>query len=160
MSYEYQAKDVARFWGHVEKTETCWLWTRAKNNQGYAFFKLGRKMVTGHRFAWTITNGPIPAGTIIDHACRVKLCVNPSHLQAVSPTENSENLSVVPGSNSTGHLNVYKRNNAYGYMVIVRAGGKKHYGGAYRTVEEAAEAARELRNRVKTNNLQDRALES
>jgi hypothetical protein len=157
MSLEYKEKDVARFWGHVNKTETCWLWTRATNNAGYSFFKLGRKMVTGHRFAWTVTNGPIPAGSQIDHKCRARLCVNPDHLQVVTPTENNENLGVTPGSNRTGHLNVYKRNNAYGYMVIVRAGGKKYYGGAHRTVEEAAEAAKELRSRVKTNNLQDRA---
>lgn len=153
---EHTTKDVTRFWGHVDKTATCWNWTRARNASGYAFFKLGRKMVLGHRFAWTVSSGPIPDGLVIDHTCRNRVCVNPTHLQAVSQRENTENIDTTPGSNSTGHLNVYKRNNAYGYVVIVRAGGKKHYGGAHHTVEEAAEAARELRNRVKTNNLQDR----
>lgn len=153
---QHTTKDVARFWSHVDKTDTCWNWTRALNGPGgYAFFKLGRKMVLGHRFAWVVANGSIPDGMVIDHACRNRKCVNPSHLQAVSPKENAENLGVTPGSNRTGHLNVYKRNNAYGYVVIVRAGGKKHYGGAHHTIEEAAVAARELRNRVKTNNLQD-----
>jgi len=152
----HDTKDVSRFWGHVDKTQECWLWTRATNGQGYPFFKLKGKMVLGHRLAWALANGPIPEGLVVDHICRNRICVNPQHLQTVSSRENTENLDAAPCNTKTGHLNVYKRKSKSGYVVIVRALGKKHYGGSHATLESAVEAARDLRNRVKTNNLQDR----
>lgn len=33
--------------------------------------------------------GPIPTGHHIDHLCRMTRCIRPSHLEAVTPTENA-----------------------------------------------------------------------
>jgi hypothetical protein len=33
--------------------------------------------------------GPIPDGLVIDHLCRVHNCVNPEHLEPVTPAENT-----------------------------------------------------------------------
>ena len=41
-----------------------------------------------HRIAFQFFRGPIPAGLQIDHLCRVKLCVNPAHLEPVTASEN------------------------------------------------------------------------
>ena len=41
-----------------------------------------------HRMAYTEAKGPIPDGLEIDHLCRVKTCVNPEHLEAVTRREN------------------------------------------------------------------------
>jgi hypothetical protein len=38
--------------------------------------------------AYEYANGPIPEGLQIDHLCRVKCCINPDHLEAVTPSVN------------------------------------------------------------------------
>lgn len=75
---------VARFWAKVNQTPTCWLWTAAQI-RGYGQFHLPRadgkqRTVYAHRYAWTITNGPIADSLQVLHRCDVPLCVNPNHL--------------------------------------------------------------------------------
>lgn len=48
----------------------------------------GKAMVLAHRHAYEKEYGPIPDGLVIDHLCRVGLCVNPLHLEAVTNKEN------------------------------------------------------------------------
>lgn len=79
-----------RFWAKVEKTEECWLWTAALNRDGYGIFGFDSHTVRGaHRIAYELLIGPIPDGRQLDHLCRVRRCVNPSHLEAVSSGENT-----------------------------------------------------------------------
>jgi hypothetical protein len=70
---------IARFWAKVEKTDGCWLW-RAQIACGYGRFRSDQGNMQAHRFAWIITNGPIPDGLWVLHKCDVKICVNPEHL--------------------------------------------------------------------------------
>jgi hypothetical protein len=79
-----------RFWAKVEKTETCWLWrgTTTRPVNGYGQIRLDRRMVTSHRVAYELLVGPIPEGLELDHLCRVRHCVNPVHLEPVTPHEN------------------------------------------------------------------------
>jgi HNH endonuclease len=43
-----------------------------------------------HRLAWEKWNGKkMPEGMQIDHLCRNRACMNPNHLEAVSPRENT-----------------------------------------------------------------------
>jgi hypothetical protein len=83
--------EIERFWGHVDKTDSCWLWTRSKIN-GYGAFKAGpwnaQRGVLAHRYAWEHLRGPIPEGYELDHLCRVRNCVNPEHLEPVLPQVN------------------------------------------------------------------------
>ncbi len=81
--------DEARFWSHVEKAETCWLWTSTITGNGYGHYSIKRVKVGAHRFAYELMVGPIPQGLTIDHLCRVKACVNPDHLEPVTQAENN-----------------------------------------------------------------------
>lgn len=73
---------VDRFWSKVKKSDTCWTWTAYCGYGSYGIFWGGTtiKRITAHRFAWTITHGPIPAGMMVLHLCDNPPCVRPDHL--------------------------------------------------------------------------------
>lgn len=77
-----------RFWPKVNKTDTCWLWLGACYGFGYGKFRDG-KMHSAHRWAYEYLVGPVPKGLHLDHLCRVPACVNPAHLEPVTPGENT-----------------------------------------------------------------------
>lgn len=64
-------------------TGRCHIWRPKPSEKGYGRFWLG-KTVRAHRFAYEQAVGPIPDGYDIDHRCRNRRCVRPSHLEAVT----------------------------------------------------------------------------
>jgi hypothetical protein len=80
-----------RFWTCVEKTDSCWLWT-ASTSRGYGIFSWQidhrRHTVQAHRYAYQQIIGAIPDGLQLDHLCRIRRCVRPSHLEPVTNLEN------------------------------------------------------------------------
>ncbi len=79
-----------RFWSKVDAVGPCWLWTAGTFAQGYgSYWDSGlKRMVNAHRWSWLHLVGPIPRGLVLDHLCRVKLCVCPDHLEPVTQAEN------------------------------------------------------------------------
>jgi hypothetical protein len=73
-----------RFWGKVNmgNVDECWEWQALRQYQGYGQFRLSqpRRQVQAHRFAWELTNGPIPDGIMVCHKCDNPPCCNPGHL--------------------------------------------------------------------------------
>ena len=93
MRFEAVSEEVLdrRVWPLVEKTSTCWIWRGSRHPGGYG--QLGRLTATGrtelaHRLVYTLLVGPIPDGLTLDHICRNRLCVNPDHLEVVTPGVN------------------------------------------------------------------------
>lgn len=77
-----------------EPNSGCWIWTAGvtckQTQHSYGTFTIDHldKKILAHRLSYFLNIGPIPEGTEIDHKCRVTLCVNPKHLEAVTHKEN------------------------------------------------------------------------
>ena len=84
----YAAADV-RFWNRVLKTAGCWEWQGNRRISGYGRLQVEGRETQAHRFAYELLIGPIPDGLDIDHLCRNRGCVNPAHMEPVTPTENT-----------------------------------------------------------------------
>lgn len=77
----------------VDRSSGCWLWTGYVRSDGYAVRSVRRNGRVGaeyvHRLAYQAFIGPIPDGAQLDHLCRTRHCLNPDHLEPVSPRVNT-----------------------------------------------------------------------
>lgn len=93
---------INRLMSKVEKRENgCWIWTGANTGKGdkaYGNMTVGGRSVSAHRNAYTLLRGEIPGGMDLDHLCRVRLCVNPDHLEPVTRKVNLNRGFAATGS--------------------------------------------------------------
>lgn len=77
----------------------CWLWTGSKNPvTGYGVVNNAPlHFRSAHRVTYELLNGPVPEGLQLDHLCRVRLCVNPGHLEAVTSQINNRRAFTARG---------------------------------------------------------------
>ena len=82
-----------RFWSKVDdRGPGCWLWCgNVRGEQGYGVIGINNKNYYAHRISWELTHGMPPAeGSVIDHICFNRLCVNPDHLRETTSQLNGE----------------------------------------------------------------------
>lgn len=89
----------ARIHANVEVRELgyatpCWIWTMADSGGGrgggYPRMKLNNRTVAVHIVSYTNEHGYVPGNKQIDHLCRHRRCVNPDHLEMVTPSRNQK----------------------------------------------------------------------
>jgi hypothetical protein len=132
---ELSTEEIERFWSHSVTAKTGWNgtacieWTGGKNDHGYGRYRLGRAhgKVTfqAHRLAYSIVHGPIGNGLEIDHLCRNRKCINPDHLEPVTPYVNmirGESFASVNASKTR----CPKRHMLIGNNLFVDAKGGRH----------------------------------
>lgn len=90
----------------------CWIWMGSCNKGGYGRITRGTlkraKKYVVHRYLYKLLVGDIPEGLQLDHLCRVRCCVNPSHLEVVTPKENTRR-----GTNYNRDKSVCKKGHQY-----------------------------------------------
>lgn len=75
--------------GYRVDASGCWLWLGFLNDHGYGQIQDRGVASYAHRWSYQTFIGPIADGLQIDHLCRVRSCVNPNHLEPVTPLLNN-----------------------------------------------------------------------
>lgn len=85
----FDEKFKMRFWSYVFKKEKdeCWEWMGTKMHEGYGTIGFNKKNLRAHRVSWMIANNKSPVQSIL-HKCNNRSCVNPSHLEDGTHTQN------------------------------------------------------------------------
>lgn len=78
----------------------CWVWQRATDSAGYAMLSVEGEATRVHRLMFT---GVIPRGYHVHHKCETRACINPLHLEALSPAEHNQVHSRSAKTCSRGH---------------------------------------------------------
>lgn len=85
----YDKRTVKRLLKHVKKIDDCWIWTQQLNWNGYAIIRYKNKKWRAHRLSYLlIGKKSLTPGMVLDHLCRHRNCINPKHLEQVTPDEN------------------------------------------------------------------------
>ena len=68
----------------IDPVTGCWLWQGSIYPNGYAQVSWKNKSQIAHRITYILLIGEYDRTLCLDHLCRCRCCVNPSHLEPVT----------------------------------------------------------------------------
>lgn len=141
-----EAPAPERFWSKVHpQSNGCWMWMAGLTRNGYGSFGLTHgNPVYAHRWAYEYLIGPIALGLTIDHLCRNRACVNPTHMEAVTLRVN-----LLRGEGLTA-INARKTHCVNGHLFTPASTSVEADGRHCRTCKNARKRARRARSRLST----------
>ena len=83
--------DEQRFNKYVRRTKKCWLWIGTPKSR-YGRFRINGKHDYAHRVAYLMWVGGLEEGSVVHHTCGNSKCVRPTHLQAITPENNTAEM--------------------------------------------------------------------
>jgi hypothetical protein len=73
----------------VPSEDGCLIWQGRPGKNGYGRISVNNRVFYVHRVSYETHVGPIPEGLTIDHLCRIRMCIEPTHLEPVTLAENT-----------------------------------------------------------------------
>jgi hypothetical protein len=82
---------VDRLFAHTRvEPDGCWRWLGSRTTAGYGHLSTRGSYYQAHRLMFSLWRGDVPDGLELDHLCRHRWCVNPSHLEIVTHAVNAQ----------------------------------------------------------------------
>lgn len=85
--------------------QECWEWQGGRAKSGHGRFWFDASMKPSHRLMYRHCWGEIPEGWFICHHCDNPPCVNPLHIYAGTPADNTNDMHRRKRVSRTGSLN-------------------------------------------------------
>ena len=82
-----------RYWEKVRQGDGCWDWMGSRSRNGYGQMRIDGRIVSAHRVAWALANGPIPNGYNVLHHCDTPPCTRADHLFLGTLKDNSVDMA-------------------------------------------------------------------
>jgi hypothetical protein len=139
------------YWSIPEPNSGCWLWLGSTTKKGYGLLTVAGKQRLATHCVMEIATGIPIRGSHVLHTCDNQYCVNPDHLYIGSSQDNHRDMAIRNRGSQGGGIPFGVRRNGRGWNAAIKFRGRMVRSATYRSIEVAAEAAKEMKSHIYFN---------